>query len=45
MISEAKIENFNHNPLPFRRAFSPPEKTQVHSSVNASAFQVKCKGV
>ena len=21
MISEAKIENFNHNPLPFRRAF------------------------
>ena len=26
MISEAKIENFNHNPLPFRKAFFSPGK-------------------
>ena len=29
MISEAKIENFNHNPLPFRKAFSPRKNTST----------------
>ena len=34
MISEAKIENFNHNPLPFRRAFfSPGKNTSTFCSV------------
>lgn len=38
MISEAKIENFNHNPLPFRRAFFSPGK-------NTSTFIRKRKCV